>query len=289
MKKIIKRGRTISAVVHPNKYPAFSKIAYKEIFDDVWGNNPGAIFANMAHAAYHDAGYLQKLFKKYGATIKFYESLPDKIGLVRGREAFLATWPDKAILAFRGTEANDKLKLSINDKVLHFASRYLNVDLPKEIKLLFPTDIYDDFRFMKKTYREGGGESQVHGGFYNATMDLWPEIVNDLEALNISDPAQVYVTGHSLGAAMAVVAGMFYPFKKIVTFGEPAVGNNLDKTIEASCPHIRYVNGKDPVTRIVPKKLFKHHGICKKIVDINGADLKYDHSIINYAEILLNS
>jgi hypothetical protein len=289
MKKITKRGRTISAVVRPNKYPAFSKIPDKTSFNSVWENNPDAILANMAHAAYHDESYLVELLDDFGASIKFYESLPDKIGLVRGREAFLAIWADKAILAFRGTEANDKLKLSLNDKVLHFASRYLKVDLPKEIKLLFPTDIYDDVRFKKKTYREGGGESQIHGGFYNATMDLWPEIEKDLETLNLSDPSQVYVTGHSLGAAMAVVSAMFYSFKKIVTFGEPSVGNNLNNTIEASCPHIRYVNGKDPITRIVPKKLFKHHGICKKIVDIDGPDFKYDHSIINYAEILLNN
>jgi hypothetical protein len=275
-------------VVHPKKYPAFSKIPDKENFNEVWENNPDAVFANMAHAAYHDEDYLVGLFNKYGASIKFYESLPDEIGLIRGREAFLAIWTDKAILTFRGTEANDKLKLSINNKILHFASRYLNVDLPKEIKLLFPTDIYDDVRFKKKTYRESGGESQIHGGFYNATMDLLPEIVRDLETLNLSDPSQVYVTGHSLGAAMAVVSAMFYSFKKIVTFGEPSVGNNLDNAITSSCPHIRYVNGKDPVTRIVPKKLFKHHGICKRIVDTDGPDLKYDHSIINYAEILLH-
>ncbi|MGV7222070.1 MAG: lipase family protein [Nitrospinales bacterium] len=288
MKKIIKRGRTISAVVHPKKYPAFAKIPDRKSFDEVWDINPDAIFANMAHAAYHDEDYLGELFNKYGASIKFYESLPDKIGLVRGREAFLAIWDDKAILAFRGTEANDKLKLSINDKILHFASRYLKVDLPKEIKLLFPTDIYDDVRFKKKTVRESGGESQVHGGFYNATMDLWPEILRDLEDINLSDPSQVYVTGHSLGAAMAVVAGIMYAFKKIVTFGEPSVGNDLDNTIDVNCQHIRYVNGKDPITRIVPKKLFEHHGICKKIVDIDGPDIKYDHSIINYADILLN-
>ena len=102
----------------------------------------------------------------------------------------------------------------------------------------------------------------------------------------LSDPTQLFVTGHSLGAAMAVIAGMIYSFNKIVTFGEPSVGNNLERTIEPSCPHIRYVNGDDPVTKIVPESLFKHHGKLKKIMDIEGTDFRFDHSIINYAIIL---
>ena len=38
---------------------------------------------------------------------------------------------------------------------------------------------------------------------------------------------KLYVTGHSLGAAMAVVAGMSNKFDKVVTFGEPRVGGVL--------------------------------------------------------------
>ena len=84
---------------------------------------------------------------------------------------------------------------------------------------------------------------------------------------------------------MAVVAGMKYSFKKIVTFGEPSVGHNIESAIESET-HIRYVNGDDPVTKIIPESLFEHHGKLIRIQDIDGPNYKYDHSIISYAEIL---
>lgn len=287
MKDIEERGRTIDAVVNPKNYAPFSKISDKETFDNIWKSKPDVIFANMAHAAYHDEAYIKNLFKKFGATIKFYQSEPDTMGLVRGREAFMAIWNDKAILAFRGTEGNDKLRVAIGDNVRYFFSKNLNIKLPDEVKLLFPTDLYDDFNFKKVTYRGLRGESQVHGGFYKATMDLWPKIAEDLEGLEPPASSKLFVTGHSLGAAMAVIAGIKHSFYKIVTFGEPSVGNDLDNTIEGSCPHIRYVNGDDPVTKIVPESLYQPHGTCVKIKDIDGPDARFDHSIINYSEILI--
>ena len=107
-----------------------------------------------------------------------------------------------------------------------------------------------------------------------------------LENLELSSPGQLFVTGHSLGAAMAVIAGVKYPFNKIVTFGEPSVGNDLDNSIDPECSHIRYVNGVDPVTKIVPESMYKHHGEPIEIEDMDGPDVRFDHSIINYSAIL---
>ena len=59
---------------------------------------------------------LKKLFEKFGANIKFYQSESDKHGITRGREAFLAIWDDKAILSFRGTEGDDKLEIKLREK-----------------------------------------------------------------------------------------------------------------------------------------------------------------------------
>ena len=288
MKPIENRGRTLDAVVNPRNYLPFSKILDSAAFEAAWKSNPDWIFANMAHAAYCGREYLENLFKGFGASIKFYESKPDKHGIKRGREAFLAIWGDKAILSFRGTgtEADDKLKIRLHEKIRFFAAN-LKIDLPPDVDILFlPTDLIDDLAFAPFTYREKDGESQVHGGFFKATQDLWPEIVKDLNKLELSDNTQLFVTGHSLGAAMAVVAGIIYSFKKIVTFGEPSVGNNLENTIEPGCSHIRYVNGDDPVTKIVPESLFKHHGELKEIRDIEGPDFRFDHSIVNYSTIL---
>jgi predicted lipase len=239
----------------------------------------------MAHAAYCNKSYLEDLFETFGARIKFYQSNPDKNGVVRGREAYLAIWDDKAILSFRGTEADDKLRVKLRESKKN--SKLLEKILPSEFKLSFiPTDIVDDLNFSPVTYKGKTGQSQVHRGFFKATEELWPEISGDLENLELTSPDQLFVTGHSLGAAMAVIAGIKYPFNKIVTFGEPSVGNDLDNTIDPDCSHIRYVNGNDPVTKIVPKSMYKHHGELKEIEDIDGPDVRFDHSIINYAVIL---
>jgi len=284
-KNIESRGRTIDGVVNPKNYQPFLAIEDSVDFEVAWKDKPDWIFANMAHAAYCDREYLRVLFESFGANFKFYQSKPDEFGITRGREAFLAIWDDKAILSFRGTESDDQLKIELGKK--GFLSMLSSKIFPGKLKIPFiPTDIIDDLDFLPVTYKEQGGESQVHRGFFKATSELWPDISADLERLELPSPTQLFVTGHSLGAAMAVIAGIKYPFSKIVTFGEPSVGNNLDNTIGPECTHIRYVNGLDPVTKIVPQSLYKHHGELMEIEDIDGPDPMFDHSIVNYAKIL---
>lgn len=284
-KQIENRGRTIDGVVNPKNYQPFLCIENRADFEAAWSGNQDWIFANMAHAAYCDHEYLKELFENFGANFKFYQSKPDEFGIIRGRQAFLAIWGDKAILSFRGTESDDKLKIEPGNKGV--AARLSSKIFGDKLKIpIIPTDILDDLDFLPVTYKEQGGESQVHRGFFNATSELWPDISADLERLDLPSPKQLFVTGHSLGAAMAVIAGIKYPFSKIVTFGEPSVGNNLDNTIGPECSHIRYVNGLDPVTKIVPQRLYKHHGELIEIEDIDGPDPRFDHSIVNYAKIL---
>lgn len=298
MKPIINRGRNLDAVINPKNYPPFSKILDKQMFEAVWRKNPNWIFANMAHAAYCDFAYIKKLLKNLGAKeIKFYESQPDDQGLIRGREAFLAIWKDKAILSFRGTESSDPLRYKLSEKFVHKIKKIFHIDIPAEIKIPFPVDIFDDANFFATQFNQclnGPAQNshpeleiEVHSGFYNATCELLPTIIKDIENLQNIDPDSLFVTGHSLGAAMAVIAAMVYPFDQVVTFGEPAVGNYIEKVLEKP-RHIRYVNGEDPVTKIVPEKLYKHHGILVQIEDDDGPDIRFDHSIINYSEILEN-
>jgi len=277
MKSIKNRGRTLDAVFNPKHYAPFSGIVGRAAFKALWHDRPEAVLAHISHAAYCAPSYLTDLFEGFGATITFYHSHADAHGIIRGREAFLVVWPDKAVLAFRGTQAGQALAVEWQDA----DSDAHTLRLP-----FIPTDIVDDLNFMPHNYSEAGGASQFHRGFFNATSELWPEIYTDLAVLNLTDPAQLFVTGHSLGAAMAVVAAAFHPFKQVVTFGEPAVGNHLDCTIASGCAHVRYVNGHDPVTKIVPDWLYHHHGELRAITDSDGPDFRYDHSIINYGCIL---
>jgi len=284
MRPIENRGRTLDAVLHPNRYAPFAGIADRATFEMVWQHNRDLIFAHCSHAAYFDGDALTGIFSPFGAEITYYDSGADTFGWKRGSQGFLASWPDRAILAFRGTEPDEALMLQLMGVEPHH--ELFGPLMTQHLKFPFiPTDIADDLDFLPYTYREENGTSKLHRGFYKATQRIWPEVEHDLKALGLPQ-SQRFATGHSLGAAMAVIAGLMHPFDSIVTFGEPRVGKNIDATMSPDCTHIRYVNGHDPVTSVVPKALYHHHGVEKRITDIDGPDLRYDHSIINYAYIL---
>lgn len=282
-REVIDRGRTFDQLINPKKYKAFSGVSNKTGFNDAWENNRHWILAKMSHAAYFDENYLKNQLGEFGAKIKFYKSPPNEHGVVKGRQAFMAIWEDKAILSFRGTESNETLKINMDENVISFFKKYLGINLPKRVNTFLVTDIKDDSEFFQVHF----SGSKVHQGFLKATEELWPDISKDLEEL---ENHQLFATGHSLGGAMAVIAGMHHSFKEIVTFGEPRVGKNIANGFKSNT-HIRYVNGNDRVTKIVPKKLYEHHGIPIEINDIKrknfiGSNSFIDHSIINYAEIL---
>ncbi len=70
----------------------------------------------------------------------------------------------------------------------------------------------------------------VHSGFLSATEALWPEICAILDHLPNSRK-KIWFTGHSLGAAMAVLCSMKLTLEKnskvsgIYTFGQPLIGS----------------------------------------------------------------
>lgn len=279
-------GRSIDAVLNPKAYTPFPGITTAPMFERAWQDNPMWVLANMAHAAYCARDEMEVFFRDLGATTRFYASRDTPGPVIRGRQAFLAAWPDRAILSFRGTEAAERIRIR-TPTVLRVAAQKFGWTLPEALDTFLSTDLLDDLHFTMASYRQ----SRVHRGFLRATLDLWPTIEADLHQLRASSPGPIYVTGHSLGGAMAVIAGMTYAFERIVTFGEPRVGQDLHRTITHAADHIRYVNGNDPVPRIVPTMApfnYAHHGEQRTIVDCGhgGPDVLYDHSIVNYAEIL---
>lgn len=131
------------------------------------------------------------------------------------------------ILSFRGTEVKEK------------------------------SDVLADLTSGKNIEACGG---KIHVGFKGETNKLWPSIqkaIADIDAL--------YITGHSLGAAIATVAASRIQTKVIalVTFGSPRVGNR-EFVDSLKVVHYRVQNNCDDVTK-VPFRLmgFKHHGTHK--------------------------
>lgn len=106
----------------------------------------------------------------------------------------------------------------------------------------------------------------VHAGFKGECDKVWDKVKN-LQAKHAGK--KFYITGHSLGAAMATVAtSRFEEFTKVeqlTTFGSPRVGTrSFVKNI--STPHLRFVNNNDLVTK-VPLWImgYKHHGSLQYI------------------------
>lgn len=95
------------------------------------------------------------------------------------------------------------------------------------------------------------GDTRIHPGFRKAYEDVQYQV---LELLKQVDDIPLYITGHSLGGALAVCATYFLPKHRLAacyTFGGPRVGdqNFVDRF---KTPIYRVVNGYDPVPMIPP-------------------------------------
>jgi triacylglycerol lipase len=98
----------------------------------------------------------------------------------------------------------------------------------------------------------------IHAGFYNAYQSMKPQIIKVLGQRN---PKRLWITGHSLGGALAVVAAYDLIDKEkrtvdgVMTFGQPMVAktllaNHLDQILLGKFAH--FVNHADIVPRAPP-------------------------------------
>ena len=53
---------------------------------------------------------------------------------------------------------------------------------------------------------DGKPFGQVEDGFASAVVDLWPQVVKDLKAVDLRSKKAIIVTGHSKGAAASFLA-----------------------------------------------------------------------------------
>lgn len=170
--------------------------------------------------------------RTFNTTMYLYSSDKNTAGFVG---YFLDMEPKTAVVSFRGT-------------------------LPSSLK-----DWIDDLDFIKTDYALCDG-CEVHKGFWESYTSLR---ATTLEALDRLKPERVFVTGHSLGAAMAVFAAVDLKYKGYnvaaeYTFGQPRVGDSTFSTAYDTGglgPDVSYrvVHWRDIVPHLPPEIAGFHH------------------------------
>ncbi len=224
--------KLLTAVTHPDQFEPFRHLHDAASFETRWKNNTPWVLANLSHSAYHSEETVKKMLAAFGAvTTRIYSE--------KNARAFLAVWSDRAVLVFRGTKLDERRRLAPRLRTIKtFIENSFKVQLPDEYRMFLANDVLADLQFVKKQC----GAAAIHQGFLGELGKLWGPIVRDLEQLTSSPELPVFVTGHSLGGAMATIAGMRRRFASVVTFGEPRVGRNIAAQFQAES-HTRYVNG----------------------------------------------
>lgn len=142
-----------------------------------------------------------------------------------GTSAFIAEAKTFAVVVFRGTDVTE------------------TQNLLADVRFLFVAE---------------PGAGRVHRGFRRALDAVWPRLARALDRLPQGLP--VWFTGHSLGAALAVLAARRHGRARgVCTFGAPRVGDEAFRESVTPRPW-RIVNDGDLVTFLPPPLGYRHVG-----------------------------
>ena len=141
-------------------------------------------------------------------------------------------------------------------------------------------DWWDNLKAISVSHPLGS----VHQGFQDALMDVWPAMRTKLrEFRNNTRGLPLWLTGHSLGGAMATLAAAQLihadePFYGVYTFGQPRCGSrDFARTFnnEAKDRFFRFQNNSDIVTR-APARIMGYSHVGRFIHISSDGDLDWD-------------
>ena len=223
-----------------------------ELIEDAKGDPRNAHFLGVAS----DLAYLPQ---DAGAeAFKTQLGLDARFLSVGNTQAYVATNNDHIVVAFRGTEAPNSIE-GLKDWLLTDAANML---------IQPQGDLGTDFA-------AAGVGARWHEGFMKALGDIWDPVLAAVQAERKQNDRPVWITGHSLGGALALLAAWrfkrkFVPIHQIYTFGAPMVGNAVTaEAIDRELPDriFRYVNDQDPVPKLPTLSLLANsYSHCQKEV-----------------------
>lgn len=160
---------------------------------------------------------------------------------VGNTQAWVGVNDDNIVVAFRGTEAPNKIE-GLKDWLLTNAMNLLIVPQGR-----LGTDL-----------AAAGVGARFHQGFADAIGDIWDPVFSAVEAEMKKSERPLWITGHSLGGALALFAAWLFSRKminvhQIYTFGAPMIGNQAAVDAfnrEFKGKIFRYINTPDPVPKL---------------------------------------
>jgi len=167
--------------------------------------------------------------------------------------------PDQRLRWFSGAKTTQCYVVEFDDWIL-LAFRGTQIDN-------FWESVVDwSFDFRIALVPDGRGH-QVHAGFNDAMNDVWDGVERHLRSLQGARAARpLWITGHSLGAALATVAASrcavppdHLGLRATYTFGSPRVG---DAAFARDIPGVvfRWQNNSDIVTSVPLEFIYTHAG-----------------------------
>jgi predicted lipase len=225
---------------------------------------PGGSLANACYlAAASDLAYFNE--PEGPAKFKSELVLDAKLFSVGNTQAYVATDDDNIVVAFRGTEAPTSIE-GLKDWLLTDANNYL---------ILPEGSIGTDFA-------AAGVGARFHRGFMTALADIWDPVCAAVQAALKTKERPLWVTGHSLGGALALLAAWRFLRKtmdvyRVYTFGGPMVGNAaavgaFDKELEGKV--YRFVHGPDIVPKLPTISLVDNaYGHCVQEIHVGAVEV----------------
>jgi triacylglycerol lipase len=228
-----------------------------ELFEGARGDIRNA----KALAKASDLAYMAQ--SEGGPAFQSELGLDAKLISVGNTQCYIATNAKNIVVAFRGTESPTTID-GLQDWLLNDA-----VNL-----LIQPSgSLAADFVAV-------GVGARWHMGFISAINAVWNDVFTQVNAEVEKDDRTVWVTGHSLGGALALLGGWLFNRKgvsihQIYTYGAPMVGNDtVAKAFDQEFANkiFRYCNTEDPIPKLPTLSLIANQYMhCQREMGLGAA------------------
>jgi triacylglycerol lipase len=214
---------------NPNPFSSFQNATTR------WNPSNALALAWASDLAYQDNDTVRLTAAAWGFKV------PVIIAAPRAVQAVVLSNDQIIVVAFRGTISEQNGTIDLDNWMVDADASQISVE--------------DTF----------GIRGNVHEGFANAFSSLWQGIQDAVKFFQTGTKS-LWITGHSLGGALAVMAAAAFTFEKrlpfngLYNYGQPRVG---DPDFCGNCDthfceqYFRFVNNQDIITR-VPPRFFPH-------------------------------